>query len=40
VEILINPERTDKPAVDRLRDTFDELPDHCASLSGYRFAGE
>jgi putative molybdopterin biosynthesis protein len=40
VDVLVNPERTEKRAVDRLRGALDDLPDHCASLSGYRFAGE
>jgi putative molybdopterin biosynthesis protein len=40
VDVLVNPERTEKEAVDRLRSELDDLPDHCSSLSGYRFAGE
>jgi len=40
VEVLINPGRTEKPAVDRLEAALGALPDRCASLSGYRFSDE
>jgi len=40
VRLLGNPERLDKPAFDRLESALAELPAHCSSLSGYRFAGE
>ena len=40
VDLLINPERTEKPAVDRLQAALAELPDRCSSLAGYRFSGE
>jgi len=40
VDLRINPERTAKPAVDRLEAALQELPEQCSSLSGYRFPGE
>ena len=40
VEVLVNPERQPKPAVDRLEAALEVLPEHCSSLSGYRFPGE
>ncbi len=40
VELLVNPNRREKPAVDRLQAVFETLSELCPSLSGYRFAGE
>jgi putative molybdopterin biosynthesis protein len=40
IELLLNPDRTDKSAVDQLQSRLADLPDHCSSLSGYRFPGE
>ncbi|MFD1643150.1 molybdopterin biosynthesis protein [Halohasta litorea] len=40
VDLLINLERTEKPAVERLEAVLQELPEECSSLSGYRFPGE
>ena len=40
VELLLNSDRQQKPAVDRLERATGELADHCRSLAGYRFVGE
>ncbi len=40
VELLVNPDRREKPAVEQLETTIGTLAEHCTSLSGYRFAGE
>ena len=40
VDLLVTPDRRQKPAVDRLERELDTLSEHCASLAGYRFAGE
>jgi len=40
VDLLVNPDRREKPAVDRLQAELTTLPETESSLSGYRFAGE
>ena len=40
VELLVNPDRTEKSAIEQLQAALETLPDHCSSLSGYRFEGE
>jgi len=40
VSLLVNPDRREKPAVDRLQAELTRLPETGSSLAGYRFAGE
>ena len=40
VELLVNPDRLERSAIDELREAAAALPNHCESIPGYRFGGE